>query len=169
MHPFSIPWKHKKTEVFWCFQEVEKGCIGKKWVKRFRNETFLQSCYWLIVTHQRKLRAATCLFSIIDQNVSFYTITRAPRLLIRALSVWAIPSIGQSSFLAYFSPINLSNAQDFIDFFIKYNYESLKCNKLRPLWPTTSGESLPSNGMKTRGFKKSSGFYIKQNCKVKIG
>ena len=36
MHPFSTPWKHQKTlqfsDVFWCFQGVEKGCIGNEWV-----------------------------------------------------------------------------------------------------------------------------------------
>ena len=31
MHPFSAPSKHQKT-VFCCFQGVEKGCIGNKWV-----------------------------------------------------------------------------------------------------------------------------------------
>ena len=31
---FSTPWKHQKTsKVFWCFQGVEKGCIGNEWVK----------------------------------------------------------------------------------------------------------------------------------------
>ena len=32
MHPFSTPWKHQKTVtfsgVFWCFQGVEKKCLG---------------------------------------------------------------------------------------------------------------------------------------------
>ena len=32
MHPFSTPWKHQKTDRI-CFQGVEKGCIGDKWVK----------------------------------------------------------------------------------------------------------------------------------------
>ena len=37
MHPFSTFWKYKKTTVFWCFEGVEKGCIGNKWVnKRYR-------------------------------------------------------------------------------------------------------------------------------------
>ena len=31
MHPFPTPWKHQKA--FWCFQGIEKGCIGSKWVK----------------------------------------------------------------------------------------------------------------------------------------
>ena len=30
MHPFPTPWKCK---VFWCFQRVEKRCIGNEWVK----------------------------------------------------------------------------------------------------------------------------------------
>ena len=29
MHPFSTTWKHQKTVSF---HEIEKGCIGKKWV-----------------------------------------------------------------------------------------------------------------------------------------
>ena len=37
MHPFPTAWKHLKTsenrKVFWCFQGVEKGCIGNEWVK----------------------------------------------------------------------------------------------------------------------------------------
>ena len=32
MHPFSPPWKHKKTAVSWCLQGAEKGSIGNKWV-----------------------------------------------------------------------------------------------------------------------------------------
>ena len=44
---FDTPWKHQKTSdfliflgaikkdqwVFWCFQEIEKGCILNEWVK----------------------------------------------------------------------------------------------------------------------------------------
>ena len=30
MHPFSTPWKN--LMVFWCFQEVGRGCIGNEWV-----------------------------------------------------------------------------------------------------------------------------------------
>ena len=38
MHPFSTRWKHQKTlQVFWCFQSVEKGCIGNNWVKSIIN------------------------------------------------------------------------------------------------------------------------------------
>ena len=34
MHPFSTCWlKTENLTVFWCFQGVEKGCTGKKWVK----------------------------------------------------------------------------------------------------------------------------------------
>ena len=42
LNPFilnaSFPYPLKKSEnhkVFWCFQGVEKGCIGNKWVKIF--------------------------------------------------------------------------------------------------------------------------------------
>ena len=38
MHPFSTPWKHRKTltiTVFSCFQGEEKGCIGNEWVTKF--------------------------------------------------------------------------------------------------------------------------------------
>ena len=34
MHPFSSPLKTSENrKVFWCFQGVEKGSIGNKWVK----------------------------------------------------------------------------------------------------------------------------------------
>ena len=33
IHPFSTLWKTSKNrKVFWCFQRVEKWCIGIKWV-----------------------------------------------------------------------------------------------------------------------------------------
>ena len=43
IHHFSTPWKHPKTwrlnlTVFWCFKVVEKGCIGKEWVKRVTSQ-----------------------------------------------------------------------------------------------------------------------------------
>ena len=33
MHPFSTPLKTENRKIFWCFQGVEKGYIGNKWVK----------------------------------------------------------------------------------------------------------------------------------------
>ena len=35
MHPFSTPWKHRSENlaIFWCFQGIEKECIGNEWVK----------------------------------------------------------------------------------------------------------------------------------------
>ena len=41
MHPFSTPWKHQKTLRFYCFQGVEKGCIGNEWVKQATTNSFL--------------------------------------------------------------------------------------------------------------------------------
>ena len=43
MHPFSTRWK-QNLPVFRCFQGVEKGCIGNKWVNgtmnlRYADET----------------------------------------------------------------------------------------------------------------------------------
>ena len=33
MQSFFTPWKYQKNrKVFWCFQGVEKGCIGNEWV-----------------------------------------------------------------------------------------------------------------------------------------
>ena len=29
--PFLYPWKHDSRKVFWCFQGIEKRCIGNKW------------------------------------------------------------------------------------------------------------------------------------------
>ena len=34
MHPFStLPKTSQNVMVFWCFQGVEKECIGNEWVK----------------------------------------------------------------------------------------------------------------------------------------
>ena len=34
MHPFSTPLKTSENrKAVWCFQEVEKACIGNKWVQ----------------------------------------------------------------------------------------------------------------------------------------
>ena len=42
MHPFSTPLKTlENRKDFWCFQGIEKGCIGKKWVKEIHHlQTF---------------------------------------------------------------------------------------------------------------------------------
>ena len=65
MHPFSTPLKTSENhKVFWCFQGVEKGCIGNEWVKNgswvFSNvNTFYERmpfswCRYKI--HYRKMR-----------------------------------------------------------------------------------------------------------------
>ena len=33
--PFLYPLKTENRTVFWCFQEVEKACIGNEWVNPF--------------------------------------------------------------------------------------------------------------------------------------
>ena len=35
---FDLPWKHQKTEVFWCFQRVSKEITCTKWVKTRQTE-----------------------------------------------------------------------------------------------------------------------------------
>ena len=65
IYPFSFPWKHQKTLVFGCLQEVQKGCIGDEWVKKgefSRNknnqpmENIQNSDHWiLIIIFIRKL------------------------------------------------------------------------------------------------------------------
>ena len=49
--PFFDPLKTSENrKVFWCFQAVEKGCIGNKWVNMLQTEwSFLlkQSSYFL--------------------------------------------------------------------------------------------------------------------------
>ena len=43
MHSISTPLKHlKNLTVFWCFQGVEKGCIGNKWI----NDINGLACHW---------------------------------------------------------------------------------------------------------------------------
>ena len=44
MHPFSTPFFYM---VFWCFQGVEKGCIGNKWVKKSWYRTQYFPCHIL--------------------------------------------------------------------------------------------------------------------------
>ena len=54
MHPFSIPWKHQKTEnltVFCCFQGIEKGYIENKWVNLNESQQFL----WFNLDASKKL------------------------------------------------------------------------------------------------------------------
>ena len=44
--PFLYPLKTENRKVFWCFQGVEKECIGNKWVKSHSEEvhkTLLES------------------------------------------------------------------------------------------------------------------------------
>ena len=59
LHPFSTVMKTSENhKVFWCFQEVEKGCIGNELVKAnffwnlvfisFQNSWRMQLEYWLI-------------------------------------------------------------------------------------------------------------------------
>ena len=44
MHSISTTLKHlKNLTVFWCFQGVEKGCIGNGWVKPQVNSPFYTS------------------------------------------------------------------------------------------------------------------------------
>ena len=41
MYPFSTRLKiSQNRKVFWCFQAVEKGCIGNKWEAKFKNDLF---------------------------------------------------------------------------------------------------------------------------------
>ena len=35
MDPFSNPLKTSENRKIFCFQGVEKGCIGNEWVKRY--------------------------------------------------------------------------------------------------------------------------------------
>ena len=59
MQPFSTPWKPFSTPfstVFWCFQEVEKGCIGKNWQIFY---TFLISSYFAVISNKsQKMRSS---------------------------------------------------------------------------------------------------------------
>ena len=45
--PFPYPLKTSKNpKVFWCFPEVEKGCIGKKWVNLFHATGLFFYAFW---------------------------------------------------------------------------------------------------------------------------
>ena len=58
IHPFSTSWKHQKTVR--CFQEVEKGCIGNKWVNIQQNDPIN---YWNDSTNIESCISFHCLFN----------------------------------------------------------------------------------------------------------
>ena len=43
MHPFSTPLKTSENRKVFCFQGVEKGCIGNEWVKGFFWQCLLEN------------------------------------------------------------------------------------------------------------------------------
>ena len=59
MQPFSNPWKQKNSTVFWCFQGVEKKCIGNKWVSSWKI-VLIYFCY-IIWSRQKVFKS--CKFS----------------------------------------------------------------------------------------------------------
>ena len=64
MHTFSTPRKHK---IFWCFQEVERGCIGNKFVKKL----------WMFPANESKIKKSvplkiTFILSILWENGIIY-------------------------------------------------------------------------------------------------
>ena len=60
MQPFSNPWKQKNSTVFWCFQGVEKKCIGNKWVSSWKI-VLIYFCY-IIWSRQKVFKS--CKFSL---------------------------------------------------------------------------------------------------------
>ena len=69
VHPLSAPWKHQKTEtsgnskILWCFQEVETGCIGNKWIKTKLNIKWVDLSTTSPVDTKRKLNVL-CTFNL---------------------------------------------------------------------------------------------------------
>ena len=69
VHPLSTPWKHQKTEtsgnskILWCFQEVETGCIGNKWIKTKLNIKWVDLSTTSPVDTKRKLNVL-CTFNL---------------------------------------------------------------------------------------------------------
>ena len=59
IHLFSTPWR----EIFWCFQVVEKRCIGNKWFNRLtlvicviKSSDITLWILWTHYAHVRKVR-----------------------------------------------------------------------------------------------------------------
>lgn len=40
MLTFSTTWKHKKQEIFWCFERFQKGIVGLKRINKTLNDFF---------------------------------------------------------------------------------------------------------------------------------
>ena len=62
--PFLYPLKTSENcKVFWCFQGVEKGCIGNEWVKGYLH-------YKIIFCHKAALDAQFMIF-LFEEKIMF--------------------------------------------------------------------------------------------------
>ena len=67
--PFLNPLKKSKNlKVFWCFQEVEKGCIGNKWVKMAQNIFSVRCNFRLGIGKYVSLNKITCYYATVCVN-----------------------------------------------------------------------------------------------------
>ena len=70
VHPLSTPWKYQK--VFWCFQGIDKMCIGNEWVNNklpklrywCRSCVFIANFHWLFCCCHCWIWTRKCLLAI---------------------------------------------------------------------------------------------------------
>ena len=125
MHPFPTPWKHQKNrKVFWCFQGVEKGCIGNEWIKLLISPTFLmlncmayQMCSHISVTlalrHFTLFNLAVKLMPWIFRNFSHKYLSQ----IVKKYLIYVSVRIYLSTELIYYC----NTWQDFISKCVSYS------------------------------------------------
>ena len=113
MHPFSTSWKHQKTVR--CFQEVEKGCIGNKWVNIQQNDPIN---YWDDSTN-------------IESCISFQCLFNWPR------NKWRYSRLTQEQENNHMSLKRKSNSRHFIGYilsFLNYHQQVLNTNHCKMVY-----------------------------------
>ena len=75
MFPFNLPENSRKPLIFWCFQGVEKGCLGNEWVNLSWIQTFTK--LWKNIpfadTHLHSICEVTCITKTYIATVSLYS------------------------------------------------------------------------------------------------
>ena len=106
--PFSNPLKTSETlTVFWCFQGVEKGCIGKKWVNSLYKSSIPSTHFRSMTFFCPPLKISECSFSMPLENIKSLVTYRSIRVSLIKVSFIkvAYQSIGlMSTILADIEP-----------------------------------------------------------------
>ena len=72
MFPFNTPYKHQKTNAFWCSQGVWNGKVGQKWLKTERwKSLFVNICDSVFKNRPSKICGRQSL-----ENLRWYSLLR---------------------------------------------------------------------------------------------